>query len=256
MNRDTEARYVIVIPARYASRRLPGKALRDINGRSLLEHVWRRARASAAAQVVIATDDRRILAAAEDFGARAVMTSPEHASGSDRTAECAGLLGWADDQVIVNLQGDEPLMPPQCLDQVAGLLEPAAGADAATLYWPVSDAAEAADPNAVKVVVGQGGEALFFSRAILPYPRDFASVEEAFAAGVRWYRHLGLYAYRKSSLDRFAATTPTPLERAEHLEQLRFLESGGRILAARACQAIPAGIDTEKDLERVRTLLK
>jgi len=246
--------FVIVIPARYASQRLPGKALLDIGGKSLLEHVWNRASASAAVEVVIATDDQRIVRAAEAFGANVVLTSAEHTCGSDRIAECAGSMQWPADRVIVNLQGDEPLMPPACLDQVAQLLNADATADAATLYWPVENIGEISDPNAVKVVVGQGGNALLFSRAAIPHPRNFPSHAEAFEAGFTWQRHLGLYAYRKASLDRFARTHPTPLEQAEHLEQLRFLETGGRIVAAQACQHIPAGVDTPADLERVRKL--
>ncbi len=254
-NMDATAHYVIVIPARHASQRLPGKALLDINGKSLVEHVWHRARASAAAEIVIATDDRRIRDAARAFGAEVLMTDPGHPSGSDRIAECAGRMGWRDEQIIVNLQGDEPLMPPECLDQVAELLAAHPEADAATLYRPVGDAEEAADPNAVKVVVGEGGDALFFSRATVPYPRDYPTVEAAFEAGVTWNRHLGLYAYRKAALDRFTRTPPTPLETAERLEQLRFLESGGRIVVALACREIPAGVDTPEDLERIRNIL-
>lgn len=248
--------YVIVIPARYASQRLPGKALLDINGRSLLEHVWNCASASGAMQVVVATDDQRIVSAAKTFGAEVVLTSAEHTCGSDRISECAALLQWPDDRVIVNLQGDEPLMPPACLDQVAGLLNADDTADAATLFWPVEHVEEILDPNAVKVVVGEGGSALYFSRSPIPHPRNFPTFAEAFDAGFTWQRHLGLYAYRKASLDRFARTPPTPLETVERLEQLRFLETGGRIVAARACRHIPAGVDTPDDLERVRKIVK
>ena len=252
----TAPEYVIVIPARYASQRLPGKALLDIGGKSLLERVWNCASASGATQVVIATDDQRIAHAANVFGANVLLTSADHSCGSDRIAECATLMQWPDDQVIVNLQGDEPLMPPACLDQVAGLLNADDTADAATLYWPVEHAEEITNPNVVKIVVGEGGNALFFSRATVPHPRNYPSYAAAFDAGFTWHRHLGLYAYRKASLDRFARTSPTPLEQAEHLEQLRFLETGGRIAAALACQHIPAGVDTPGDLERVRKLFQ
>ncbi len=247
--------YHIVIPARYASERLPGKVLLDLGGRSMLEHVWQRAMQSAAATVVIATDDERIISAASGFGAQALMTSSNHASGSDRIAECAGLLGWADDQLVVNLQGDEPLMPPACLDQVAGLLQQQPECDMASLYWLISDAAEVQNPNAVKVVTDREGYALYFSRCPVPYARNHENTDAAIAAGVGWKRHLGLYAYRLSALRRFTSYAPTPLETAERLEQLRVLENGGRIAMAKACEFIPAGIDTREDLERIRALI-
>ena len=243
--------YSIVIPARYDSVRLPGKPLREVAGRPLIEHVWRAGRAADAEAVVIATDDERIAEAARGFGAECVMTSREHASGSDRIAECARILGWPDDRLIVNLQGDEPEMPADCLDQVAGLLASRDDAVAATLCWPIDTAGEVEDPNAVKVVMGRG-EALWFSRAPVPWPRGHGSIGEALAAGVTWYRHLGLYCYRNHSLQRFAASPPGVLESVEHLEQLRFLESGGRILIAQALRRIPPGIDTENDLEQFR----
>ena len=200
----------------------------------------------------MATDDERIQSAVESFGGRAVMTSADHASGSDRIAECADRMGWDEDQLIVNLQGDEPEMPPECLEQVATLLAGDSEADAATLCSRMESVEEVGDPNAVKVVASQAGDALFFSRASLPYPREFESLEAALAGGVTWYRHLGLYCYRLASLRRFTAQAPTPLEVAEHLEQLRFLETGGRILVAEACRAIPPGIDTPADLESAR----
>ena len=248
--------YVIVIPARYESVRLPGKILRDINGRTLLEHVWRRARASAAKHVIIATDDQRIMAAAASFGAEAVMTSARHQSGSDRIAETAAFMAWDADQLIVNLQGDEPEMPPECLDQVAGLLASDGTAAAATLYWPCESSEEVLDPNIVKVVVNGQGDALFFSRSPIPYPRCEDSVEAALQAGTQWFRHMGLYCFRRSTLEVFTSTPPTPLEQGEKLEQLRILESGGRIRISRACSRIPTGVDTEADLSRVRESLK
>jgi 3-deoxy-manno-octulosonate cytidylyltransferase (CMP-KDO synthetase) len=252
---NTHPDYVIVIPARFESRRLPGKPLVDICGQTLIERVWRCAMASGAGEVVIATDDERIAAAAGAFGATVRMTATGHSCGSDRITECANQMGWVDDRIIVNLQGDEPLMPPECLDQAASLLERDRQADAATLYWPIQDPREVSDPNAVKVVVGEGGNALYFSRAAVPFARDFASVSMAMNAGVRWHRHLGLYAYRKGSLDRFSRAQPTALEQAERLEQLRFLETGGRIAIARACRAIPGGVDTAEDLEKVRNTI-
>jgi 3-deoxy-manno-octulosonate cytidylyltransferase (CMP-KDO synthetase) len=247
--------YAIVIPARMASQRLPGKPLLQIAGRPLIEHVYRRACASAARTVVIATDTPEVADAAESFGARAVLTSADHKSGSDRIAECADRLGWGDDTLVVNLQGDEPLMPAACLDQAAELLARDGDAAAASLYWPITDAAEVADHNAVKVVVGLDGTALYFSRSPIPYPRGYPNIDAALRAGLTWKRHIGLYAYRAGALRTFAATPATALESAEKLEQLRFLEHGLRIVMAEAAAFIPAGVDTPEDLQRVAALL-
>ncbi len=248
--------YNIVIPARFASERLPGKVLLDLAGQPLLQHVWRRACASSAKTVTIATDDDRIAGVAESFGAQVVMTSPDHQSGSDRIAECAQKMGWADGQRVVNLQGDEPLMPPACLDQVAALLDQRPDCEVASLYWPITEAAEVLNPNAVKVVTDSQNRALYFSRAPIPYARSYASIDAAIAAGLGWKRHLGLYAYRLSALRRYTASQPTPLETSERLEQLRILEQGGQIAMAAACEFIPAGIDTPEDLQRVRKLIQ
>jgi len=245
--------YHIVIPARMASQRLPGKPLLEINGAPLLKHVFERARDSAAASIVIATDDREILETAELFGGHAVMTSREHESGSDRIAECARLMGWADDELIVNLQGDEPLMPAACLDQVARLLIGDSEADVASLFCPVQSREEAGSPNAVKVVVDSRGRALYFSRSMIPYPRSAGQAAEPAVDFSIWKRHIGLYAYRVGALKLFASLPPAPLETLEKLEQLRFLEAGCRIRMAQACENIPAGVDTPEDLERVRT---
>ena len=247
--------YHIVIPARFASERLPGKVLLDLAGQTMLQRVWQRAMDSSAESVVIATDDEQIIAAAESFGAQAVMTSAEHQSGSDRIAECAAQLDWSNDHLVVNLQGDEPLMPPVCLDQLAALLDERMDCEVASLYWPISDADEVQNPNAVKVVVDSDGTAMFFSRSPIPYPRDFADFEAALAAGVEWKRHLGLYAYRLNALRGYTSADPTPLEMTERLEQLRIMEQGGRIAMAQACEFIPAGIDTIEDLERVREII-
>jgi 3-deoxy-manno-octulosonate cytidylyltransferase (CMP-KDO synthetase) len=234
---------------------LPAKPLLMIGGQSILEHVWRRASSAAADSVLIATDDERIRDAAVAFGADVLMTSSEHRSGSDRIAECARARGWNDDEIIVNLQGDEPLMPPSCLDQVAGLLRRDTAADAASLWWPVVDAQEVQDPNTVKVVVDAAGIALLFSRAPIPHVRDKASIRPAMNAGVVWRRHIGLYAYRVATLKRFTETPVGDLEQLEKLEQLRILEWGGKIRMARAVTLIPAGVDTRDDLERVRITL-
>jgi len=248
--------YHIVIPARFASERLPGKMLLDLAGQTMLQHVWQRAMESSAESVVIATDDERIVSAAESFGAQVVMTRADHQSGSDRIAECAAQLDWSDNHLVVNLQGDEPLMPPVCLDQLAALLDERMDCEVASLYWPISEVDEVQNPNVVKVVVDSDNTALYFSRSPVPYPRGFADIEEAMATGIQWKRHLGLYAYRLNALRAYTSAEPTPLERAERLEQLRIMEQGGRIAMAQACEFIPAGIDTAEDLERVRDIIK
>jgi len=241
----------IVIPARMASQRLPGKPLVMINGRTLVEHVYRRARESSASSVVIATDAPEILAAARAFGAEAVMTSADHQSGSDRIAQCIDIMGVADDELVVNLQGDEPLMPAACLDQAAGMLQKVPDADVASLFWPIESAEEVEDSNVVKVVTDRSGRALYFSRSVIPHPRNM-SIRAAMREGGAWYRHIGLYAYRAGALRAFTSIPASPLERLEKLEQLRFLEAGKVIRMERACAFIPPGIDTPEDLERIR----
>ena len=246
--------YRIVIPARMASQRLPGKPLLFINGQPLIEHVYRRAMESSAQSIVIATDSAEIQSAARAFGAEAIMTSQAHESGSDRIAECIDIMAWPDETLVVNLQGDEPLMPEACLDQVAALLHKAPDADVASLYWPIESAREVEDPNVVKVVMDQAGKALYFSRSVIPYPRN-SCVGTAMQGGAAWYRHIGLYAYRAGALRGYTAMSASPLEQLEKLEQLRFLEAGKVIRMEQACSAIPAGIDTPADLERVRKLI-
>jgi 3-deoxy-manno-octulosonate cytidylyltransferase (CMP-KDO synthetase) len=258
------ASYQVVIPARMASQRLPGKPLVNIAGKPLIQHVYEGALQSAAASVVIATDDARVQRVCEAFGAEVVMTSALHTSGSDRLAECAMCKAWPDDTTIVNLQGDEPLMPPQCLDQVAMLLASDPAAQLASLYWPLTTPQEILDPNIVKVVTALDGVAIFFSRSVIPFPRDCTDLQAALDNGGEWgcewggewKRHIGLYAWRRSALQTFSRQEPTPLERAEKLEQLRVLEHGGRIIMAQACRYIPAGVDTPEDLERVRSIIK
>ncbi len=255
MNRNSPIAFHIVIPARFASQRLPGKVLLDLAGRPMLQHVWQRATESSAESVVIAADDERIVAVARSFGAQAVLTNSEHQSGSDRVAECALQLGWPDDQLVVNLQGDEPLMPAACLDQVAALLHAQADCEVASLYWPITDATEVRNPNVVKVITDTENRALCFSRAVIPFARDYPDIDAAMLAGIEWKRHLGLYAYRLAALRHYTASEPTPLEQTERLEQLRIMEQGGRIAMARACEFIPTGIDTQDDLERIRGLI-
>jgi 3-deoxy-manno-octulosonate cytidylyltransferase (CMP-KDO synthetase) len=244
--------YHIVIPARMASQRLPGKPLLDVGGKPLIERVHERACLARARSVIIATDDAEIERTARGFGAVTVLTSTGHTSGSDRIAECVDALGWSDDTLVVNLQGDEPLMPPACLDQAAELLARETSAAAASLYWPIESTTEIEDPNVVKVVTAGDGAALYFSRSVIPHPRGLEQPDCAAHPGFCWKRHIGLYAYRAGSLRAFTSMPATPLEQIEKLEQLRFLESGHRIIMAEAAEFIPAGVDTPDDLRRVR----
>jgi 3-deoxy-manno-octulosonate cytidylyltransferase (CMP-KDO synthetase) len=244
----------IVIPSRYGSTRLPGKPLRLIAGRPMIEHVYRRVLEAGAAEVLIATDDARIATAAASFGATAVMTSAAHPSGTDRLAEVASLRRWTDEDVIVNVQGDEPLLPPANVRQVAELLVATPAAAIATLATPLDRAADFSDPNVVKVVVRADGMALYFSRAPIPWPRDARLADGAAMAGGA-LRHIGLYAYRVGALRRLAAWPPTPLEESERLEQLRALENGLSIVVGRALEIPGPGVDTPEDLARVERLL-
>jgi 3-deoxy-manno-octulosonate cytidylyltransferase (CMP-KDO synthetase) len=244
----------VVIPARFAASRLPGKPLLDIGGRPLIQWVWQRARDSGADSVIVATDDERIRTAVLGFGAEVVMTSAQHASGTDRIAEVTRTRNWAAEALVVNLQGDEPMMPSTLIAQVAKGLANCADAAIATAAAPVQSLQEFLDPNCVKVVCARDGRALYFSRAPLPWPRDHV------AAGrpVQYegaLRHIGIYAYRVSTLLQFAAWPPTQLETVERLEQLRALENGMQIKVVTLHQTPPAGVDTPEDLERVRALL-
>jgi 3-deoxy-manno-octulosonate cytidylyltransferase (CMP-KDO synthetase) len=239
----------VVIPARYASTRLPGKPLREIAGRPMIEHVWRRAAASGATDVIVATDDPRIAAACEAFDAQVAITRPDHPSGTDRLAEVARVRGWAADDVIVNVQGDEPLLPSANVAQVARLLVEDPGAALSTLATPIGSLHEFLDPNVVKVVADARGRALYFSRAPIPWQRDAAPAglrsQSSYAGALR---HVGLYAYRCAALLRMASLPPSPLEQAERLEQLRALENGMNIRVAVAVEVPGPGVDTEADL--------
>lgn len=250
--------FVVAIPARYAASRLPGKPLRLLGGEPLVLHVARRALAAGAGEVWVATDDDRIATALEASGVRIAMTSPEHASGTDRLAECARIAGWADDRVIVNLQGDEPFAPAAGIRAVAQTLV-ASGAPMSTLAAIIDDARTLFDPNAVKLVRATSGDALYFSRAPIPWHRDaFARDCEALTTlppGPPWLRHIGLYGYRAGFLRHFAALPPSALEVVESLEQLRALEAGHRIAVALTPEAFPPGIDTPDDLERAERTL-
>lgn len=248
---ETRVDFRIVIPARYASERLPGKPLLDLAGRPMIEHVWRRACESGALEVWIATDDERIARVARGFGASVMHTDASHASGTDRVAEVVGRLGWPADSVVVNVQGDEPLIPPAIIAQVAGLASVAADVAIATLATALTAGGELADPNVVKVVAAADGRALYFSRAGIPHPREPG---QATAAAFH-RRHVGIYAYRVNALQRLAAAPPCELEQIEKLEQLRALWLGMRIQVADACVVPPAGVDTPEDLARVRGVI-
>ena len=246
----------VLIPARYASTRLPGKPLLDIAGKPMLQRVYEQALASGAQSVTIATDDRRIEEAAAGFGAAVCITSADHNSGSERLAEAVQLLGYDDDEIVVNLQGDEPLMPPALLSQVAENLAANPDAAVATLCTRIHTAAELFDPHAVKVVMDRHGFALYFSRAVVPWDRDaFAVTTEELPPVAEHYRHLGLYAYHCGFLKRYVQLEPCALERMEALEQLRVLWHGECIHVAEAAVPPAAGIDTPEDLERVRRLV-
>lgn len=250
------AAFIVVIPARYGSTRFPGKPLQLIAGKPMIEHVWRQARQSGAARVVIATDDGRIKAACEGFGAEAVMTRADHESGTDRLAEVAVTLDLADDAIVVNVQGDEPLIPPQVIDLVASNLNANPQARMATLAEPLTDAQHLFNPNVVKVVADLNGLALTFSRAPLPWARDaLARHPGRLPEGVPYRRHIGIYGYRAGFLRDFVQWGPCWLEKTESLEQLRALWHGERIHVADAPMALPPGVDTPEDLERVRRLL-
>ncbi len=248
----------VVIPARYGSSRLLGKPLRLIRGEPMIQHVYARAVASGATHVVVATDDERIFAAVRGFGGEVMMTASTHESGTDRLAEVAAREGWSDDEIVVNLQGDEPLMEPTLLGLAADTLVGGVDAGVATLVTPIRNATDLFDPNVVKAVLAEDGRALYFSRAPIPWLRGrfpLAESEADLPDGFTAYRHLGLYAYRVGVLKRLSRTPPCVLERAESLEQLRALWIGVRIYAAVVETAPAYGVDTEEDLTRVERIL-
>ncbi len=245
--------FKVVIPARHGSQRLPGKPLLEIVGKPMIQHVFERAKESGAADVVIATDDPRIQDAVGRFTDRVCMTSTEHASGTDRIAEVVATLEWPDETVVVNLQGDEPLMPPELLSQVAKTLLAHEHSEMATLAVALTEPAQLFDPSVVKVVTDRNGYALYFSRAAIPWKRDLfdasAPPRQDWLDGI--HRHLGIYAYRAGFLARYGSLPVSPIERMESLEQLRVLWNGGRIAVDIAAGAPPAGVDTAEDLARV-----
>ncbi len=245
----------VVIPARYGASRLPGKPLIRIAGRPLIQWVWESARASGAASIIVATDDERVRETASNFGAECVMTGADHTSGTDRIAEVVRARGFAPEDTVVNLQGDEPMVPPAVIGEIAAALEARPHIDIATAVAHVESLAEFLDPSCVKALRALDGRALYFSRAPVPWPRDqvFEGRPAAFESA---WRHIGIYAYRVRSLLKFAAWPPTALELAEKLEQLRALEHGMSIYLVALARAPAAGVDTPQDLERVRAALR
>ena len=245
----------VVIPARYASTRLPGKPLADIAGRPMIVHVAAIARRAGADGVWVATDDERIVAAVRQHGFDAVMTSPDHASGTDRVAEVADQLQWDDAEIVVNVQGDEPLLDPALIDAVANALRGDPDAAMATAAHPLATAEDFFNPNVVKVVCDVRGRALYFSRAPIPWDRDrFAGRRDALPTDLPAQRHIGLYAYRVGFLRRFGQLAASPLERCESLEQLRALWHGYPIQVVSVDHPPAPGVDTSEDLQRVRRL--
>ncbi len=255
--------FSVVIPARYASTRLPGKPLADIAGKPMIQHVYERAAESRAERIVVATDDERIRQACEKFGAEVVMTAVDHASGTDRLAEVARTLNLDEEHRVVNVQGDEPLIPPVLINQVADNLELYPEAAIATLCERIHDVEQVVNPNVVKVVFDHQGMAHYFSRAPIPWARDAwmqnsplkKGPEATLPAGINYFRHIGIYGYRAQVLEQFVNWAPAPTERAESLEQLRALYNGAQIHVDVAAEKPPAGVDTEADLERIRNWL-
>ncbi len=243
--------FVVVIPARYDSVRLPGKPLLDLAGMPMVQRVWSQACRSRAERVVVATDNDEIRRVVEGFGGEVCMTSSRHPSGTDRLQEACRLLGLAGEQIVVNVQGDEPLIPPAVIDQVATSLE-RSEARMATLSEPVDHIRDFLDPNIVKVVTDRTGRALYFSRAPVPWPRE---EPDQLPPGSFGQRHLGIYAYRVELLDRFVEWGLSGLESVEKLEQLRVLWHGVDIHVEEACESLHPGVDTQEDLNRVRQYL-
>ncbi|WP_027966551.1 3-deoxy-manno-octulosonate cytidylyltransferase [Halomonas halocynthiae] len=253
--------FIVVIPSRYDSSRLPGKPLADIGGLPMVQRVWQQTRNSSASRRIVAVDDPRICQALEGSGAEVLMTRVDHPSGTDRLAEVVTQLALPDDAIVVNVQGDEPLIPAALIDQVAALLAADPLASIATLAEPITDKASLFNPNVVKVVVNVQGRALYFSRAPIPWQRegwegqDDALSDDSQLANGGWLRHVGIYAYRVGFLRAFQQWPPAPLEELEQLEQLRALYHGHAIQVGLAIETHPAGVDTAEDLERVRDFI-
>lgn len=244
------SRFHIIIPARLASTRLPEKALADLAGKPLVVRVWARALAAGAESVHVATDSGRIAEAIRAAGGNVLMTAVDHDSGTSRLSEAAQCLGLGPDEVVVNVQGDEPAVPVECLKQLAALLAARPGARMATLWVDITERAQWIDPNVVKLVAQADGSALYFSRAPIPAYRD-GGCDGGWPNGLA-RRHVGLYAYRASALAEWPRLPKSPLEASESLEQLRALQAGWEIACERAVRAIPPGVDTAEDLEVMR----
>lgn len=250
--------FTVIIPARYASTRLPAKPLKEIAGKPMIQHVYERACSSAAKEIIIATDDIRIESVAKKFGAKVCMTSVNHTSGTDRLQEVICQLKLVDNDIVVNVQGDEPLIPAEVINQVAENLAKMPSASMATLSEPIHSLNDFRNPNVVKVITDINGKALYFSRAPIPWPRDHFANEnvqdlpKSFVA----QRHIGIYAYRVALLNRFITWPPAPLERIESLEQLRVIWNGETIHVAEAIVPVPGGVDTQEDLLRIKKLLE
>ncbi|HHM06445.1 MAG TPA: 3-deoxy-manno-octulosonate cytidylyltransferase [Gammaproteobacteria bacterium] len=246
----------VVIPARFGARRLPGKPLRLLKGRPLIEHVYGRARAAGADEVIVATDSNEVRDVAEGFGADVCMTATTHQSGTERLAEVVARRGFAPEDIVVNVQGDEPCIPPELIRQTAAGLAEHPDASIATLCERITTTAELFDPNVVKVVRDQAGYGMYFSRAVIPWDREaFAVTTEVLPPEAEHYRHIGLYAYRAGFLPAYVQWGPCPPECLEHLEQLRALWHGRRIYVDVAVSTSPPGVDTEADLARMEALL-
>ena len=250
--------FSVVIPARFASTRLPGKPLADIGGMPMIVRVARQALSSGAQEVVVATDDERVRTAALEHGLDVMLTRADHQSGSDRVMEVVAAKGWADDHIVINVQGDEPMIPPAVIGQVAQLLMDNADVCIATLCESIQDVAMVFDPNVVKLVRDVSGRARYFSRAPIPWRReDFAGAQRSHLelAEKAWWRHIGIYGYRVAGLAQFCKLPTGSLERIESLEQLRLIENGIDIVVGEAIEVVPGGVDTPADLERVRSWL-
>lgn len=248
-------KFTVIIPARYASSRLPGKPLLDINGYPMIQYVWQKAQQAGANCVIIATDHPQIQTVAKAFGAEVCMTSDQHQSGTERLAEVVAKMAIADQEIIVNVQGDEPLIPPIIVQQVATNLDKN-GVNMATLAVKLTTREELFNPNVVKTVINDKGMALYFSRAAVPFARDhFSECDDTFVASQCYLRHIGIYAYRAGFIKQYVAWQPTVLEQLESLEQLRALWYGEQIHVELAKQAPALGVDTAQDLARVRQML-
>lgn len=249
--------FTVIIPARFASTRLPGKPLLDIAGKPMIQHVYEQALKSEADHVVIATDDTRIQELCISIGASVVMTSPDHPSGTDRLEEVVTQLGLSEEHIVVNVQGDEPLIPPEIINQVAQNLSDNTNAGIATLCERLHDAQQVFNPNVVKVVFDDHGLANYFSRAPIPWARDsFTGMSaDSIPYGAEYFRHIGMYAYRVEFLKNYVTWLPSMAEKTECLEQLRALSNGVKIHIEEALISPPAGVDTKEDLERLRVLL-